>query len=115
MAVFDLVANNTDRKSGHCLVEPSAEADDARVWAIDHGLCFAADEKLRTVIWEFGGEPIDDSLLDPVATLVDDVPAELAELLDDDEVDALQARAGRLVRTRHFPRDPGHRYPWPLV
>ena len=52
--VFDLLANNTDRKSGHVLID----ADD-HIWGIDHGLCFAADFKLRTVIWEFGGEPID--------------------------------------------------------
>ena len=51
IAVFDMVANNTDRKSGHCLL-----AGD-RVWAIDNGLCFAAEFKLRTVIWEFAGEP----------------------------------------------------------
>ena len=54
IAVLDLIANNTDRKSGHCLL-----AGD-RVWAIDNGLCFAAPFKLRTVIWEFADEPIDD-------------------------------------------------------
>ena len=55
IAVLDLIANNTDRKSGHCLL-----AGD-RVWAIDNGLCFAAPFKLRTVIWEFADEPIDES------------------------------------------------------
>jgi len=115
VAVLDLLANNTDRKSGHCLVEPAVDAPEARIWAIDNGLCFAADDKLRTVIWEFADEPIDDVLLDPVAALVDDVPTELAALLTDDEVAALQRRAGRLVTTRRFPRDNGHRYPWPLV
>ena len=53
VALLDMVANNTDRKSGHCLL-----AGD-RVWAIDNGLCFAPDFKLRTVIWEFAGEPLD--------------------------------------------------------
>ena len=53
VALFDLVANNTDRKSGHVLID-----GDDHIWGIDHGLCFAADFKLRTVIWEFGGEPI---------------------------------------------------------
>ena len=52
VAVLDVVANNTDRKSGHCLL-----AGD-RVWAIDNGLCFAPDFKLRTVIWEFAGEEL---------------------------------------------------------
>ena len=51
MCAFDLLANNTDRKSGHCLL-----GLDGRIWGIDHGLCFAEDFKLRTVIWEFGGE-----------------------------------------------------------
>ena len=45
------LANNTDRKSGHCLLDA-----DGKVWGIDHGLCFSAESKLRTVIWEFGGE-----------------------------------------------------------
>ena len=53
LALLDVVANNTDRKSGHCLL-----AGD-RVWAIDNGLCFAPDFKLRTVIWEFAGEAAD--------------------------------------------------------
>ena len=63
--MLDLIANNTDRKSGHCLL-----AGD-RVWAIDNGLCFAAPFKLRTVIWEFADEPIDDSVLSRVDALAD--------------------------------------------
>src|SRR5690606_20221228 len=65
IAVLDILANNTDRKSGHCLL-----AHD-RVWAIDNGLCFSAPFKLRTVIWEFAGESIDDDLLARVAGLVE--------------------------------------------
>ena len=53
ICTFDILINNTDRKGGHCLL-----GLDGRVWAIDNGLCFAEDDKLRTVIWEFGGEPI---------------------------------------------------------
>lgn len=110
IAVFDIVANNTDRKSGHCLL-----AHD-RVWAIDNGLCFSSPYKLRTVIWEFGGETIDDELLGRVAALVERVPVDLAALLDDDEVLALQRRAVKLVTERALPEDDtGHRYPWPLV
>ena len=52
MCAFDVVANNADRKSGHVLL-----AED-RLWAIDNGLCFNEDDKLRTVIWDFGGEPL---------------------------------------------------------
>lgn len=110
IAAFDLLANNTDRKSGHCLL-----AGD-RVWAIDHGLCFAAPFKLRTVIWEFAGEPIDDALLARAAPLIEHVPAEVAELLAADEVAALRHRARQLLNERTFPADDtGHRYPWPLV
>lgn len=110
IAVLDVLANNTDRKSGHCLL-----AHD-RVWAIDNGLCFSAPFKLRTVIWEFGGEPIDDDLLGRVAPLVERVPVDVAALLADDEIAALQHRATKLVTERVLPTDhTGHRYPWPLV
>ena len=110
IAVLDLIANNTDRKSGHCLL-----AGD-RVWAIDNGLCFAAPSKLRTVIWEFAEEPIDESVLSRIEALAASVPLELATLLDDDEVAALQHRANRIVNERRFPSDTsGHRYPWPIV
>ncbi len=110
IAVLDVLANNTDRKSGHCLL-----AHD-RVWAIDNGLCFSAPFKLRTVIWEFGGEPIDDDVLGQVARFVERVPVDIAALLDDDEITAMQHRASRLVTERVLPDDDnGHRYPWPLV
>jgi uncharacterized repeat protein (TIGR03843 family) len=116
MALLDLLANNTDRKSGHVLLIPERNGEPASVWGIDNGLCFAADDKLRTVIWEFGGELIDDVLLERVGTLCDRVPLDIAALLSDDEVDALRRRAARCVTARRFPTDPtGRRYPWPLV
>src|SRR6185437_7086899 len=59
IAVFDYVTNNADRKSGHCLLDA-----DGRVWGIDHGLTFNTDPKLRTVIREFGGEPLPAWLMD---------------------------------------------------
>src|SRR5215475_5521703 len=58
MALFDLIANNTDRKAGHCL-----RGEDGRIWGIDHGLTFHHHPKLRTVIWDFGGEPIPEHFL----------------------------------------------------
>jgi len=110
IAVLDILANNTDRKSGHCLL-----ADD-RVWAIDNGLCFSSPYKLRTVIWEFAGESIDDAVLDRVAPMVERIPVDIAALLDDDEIDAMQRRATMLVTERRLPDDEsGHRYPWPLI
>lgn len=111
IAIFDIVANNTDRKSGHVLIDA-----DKHVWGIDHGLCFAADFKLRTVIWEFGGEALPEPVLDAVRKVADTVPLEVASLLDSDEVEALTHRAAWLLEHRQFPvDDSGRRYPWPLV
>ena len=116
MALLDILANNTDRKSGHVLLIPARDGEPPTVWGIDNGLCFAADYKLRTVIWEFGDEPIDDELLERVGRLCERVPLEIATLLADDEVEALQGRAAWCVTHRRFPTDPtGRRYPWPLV
>ena len=111
IALFDLVANNTDRKSGHVL-----RGHNGRIWGIDHGLCFSAGFKLRTVIWDFAGETIPEALLEDIAPLAETVPAEVAELLDDAEVTALQRRVRRLLHERVLPVDrTGMRYPWPLV
>jgi uncharacterized repeat protein (TIGR03843 family) len=115
IAVLDVLANNTDRKSGHCLLTSDDLTGD-RVWAIDNGLCFSVPFKLRTVIWEFAGDSIDDTLLERVAPLVERVPIDVAALLDEDEIEAIQHRATKLVTERVFPTDhTGHRYPWPLV
>ncbi|WP_445156035.1 SCO1664 family protein [Arthrobacter sp. Hor0625] len=111
IALFDFVANNTDRKSGHVL-----RGDDGRIWGIDHGLCFSAAFKLRTVIWDFAGEQIPEALLADIAPLAESVPDELAELLDDEEVTALQRRVQRALVAGSLPVDrTGMRYPWPLV
>ena len=116
MAALDILANNTDRKSGHCLLVPERDGSPATVWGIDHGLCFAPEYKLRTVIWEFGDEPLPDHVLDAAKRLVDAVPLDIATLLVDDEVEAIQGRATWMLRERRFPTDPtGRRYPWPLV
>ncbi|MEV5050273.1 SCO1664 family protein [Arthrobacter sp. LAR12-1-1.1] len=111
IALFDCVANNTDRKSGHVL-----RGHDGRVWGIDHGLCFSAGFKLRTVIWDFAGVPIPGTFLEGIAPLAEKVPRDVAELLDDAEVKALQRRVRRLLHDGVLPVDrTGMRYPWPLV
>src|SRR5699024_10031305 len=69
LALFDLVINNADRKAGHVLYDSNG-----RLWGIDHGLCFAAPLKLRTVIWEFADESIEPGLLDDIADLVETLP-----------------------------------------
>jgi hypothetical protein len=114
MAAFDVVANNADRKSGHVLL-----AED-RLWAIDNGLCFHVEPKLRTVIWEFAGEPLAGALMDDLARLCRDGIGDLVgDLLDADERDALLDRAARLVHEGELPLpSEGSRwppYPWPLV
>jgi uncharacterized repeat protein (TIGR03843 family) len=111
IALFDFITNNTDRKSGHVL-----RGHDGRVWGIDHGLCFSAAFKLRTVIWDFAGEAIPDPLLRDITPLVQEVPHGMAELLDGDEVIALKRRVRRVLQDGVLPVDPtGMRYPWPLV
>ncbi len=116
IAALDILANNTDRKSGHCLLTPEIADGPADVWAIDNGLCFAAEFKLRTVIWEFADEPIPDHLLDAAVRICEQVPLDVAALLSDDEADAISGRAAWMVKERTFPVDQsGRRYPWPLI
>ncbi|HEX2039574.1 MAG TPA: SCO1664 family protein [Acidimicrobiales bacterium] len=112
IAVFDVLANNADRKSGHCLLD-----EDGHIWAIDNGLSFHVEPKLRTVIWDFAGQRVAEPVLADVERLATDVPGALCELLHPVEVDALVERARRLLRVRKLPMPPpGYRaYPWPLV
>lgn len=112
MCCFDLLANNTDRKSGHVLLDA-----DQHVWGIDNALTFHAEFKLRTVIWDFAGEPIEATLTSDIADMLDSgLPTEFEELLDPFERDAVLTRARAVVTEGRFPIDEtGRRYPWPLV
>lgn len=112
LCAFDIVANSTDRKGGHVLVD-----DDGHLWAIDNGLCLHAEFKLRTVIWDFAGEPLPADLADDLDRFLQrPLPEALAVLLDPFERDALRARTAALLAEGRFPSDPtGHRVPWPLV
>jgi len=109
---FDLMANSADRKGGHCLA-----GHDGRVWAVDNGLTFHAEPKLRTVIWDFSSQAIDDELLAGVRRVAETGgPESLAGLIDDVERDALVERAAEVVESGTFPIDTSGRcYPWPLV
>lgn len=119
IVALDAVINNADRKSGHVLV-----AEDGQLWAIDHGITFHVEPKLRTVIWDYAGEPLTEDVRAGLAGLAENLAAPegslratLEELLDPGEIDALLARTRRLIRTGVFPgADPNRRaVPWPLV
>ncbi|RLU92145.1 phosphatidylinositol kinase [Streptomyces griseocarneus] len=118
LAVLDAVINNGDRKGGHLL--PAA---DGRLYAIDHGVTFNADDKLRTLLWGWAGEPLTEEAMAALRRLSADLAEEsplavrLAELITPAEIDALRARVADLLRTgRH--REPSGQWPaipWPPV
>jgi hypothetical protein len=118
VAVFDLVVNNADRKSGHCL----CAVDDGRVFVVDHGVSFSIEPKLRTVIWEFAGEPIPAGLRDDARRVGAEIQGggtlrdELGPLLSADEIEATARRALAVGDAERFPHPVGERpYPWPPV
>jgi uncharacterized repeat protein (TIGR03843 family) len=112
VAAFDLIANNADRKSGHCLLDR-----DGHIWAIDNGLCFHTEPKLRTVIWDFAGDKIGHELLAGLEHLSHSgLPGVMSGLLDEEEIAALTARAADVLALGRFPEPIGDfPYPWPLV
>lgn len=117
-AAFDVLANNADRKGGHCL---EAKAD-GHIWGIDHGLTFHVADKLRTVIWDFAGDAVPDGIVATVECILEQLDGgalghRLAELLAPGEVEAVADRARALLRAGTYPvPDEGyHSVPWPLV
>jgi uncharacterized repeat protein (TIGR03843 family) len=119
IAAFDVVVNNADRKGGHTL-----RTRDGGIAAIDHGLCFHVVPKLRTVIWAFEGEPMGSAIAHDLRALIaalapaGKLRAELTDLLDPDEIDAVAARTERLLEAGVFPAPDervGPAYPWPPI
>jgi uncharacterized repeat protein (TIGR03843 family) len=116
IALFDYIINNADRKGGHCL-----KGKHGKIWAIDHGLTFHVQPKLRTVIWEFCEEAIPDPLLNDLARLQDlmresELCQILSELINPSEIKALQKRIGLLVSTGNFPElRLGRNIPFPPI
>lgn len=116
IALFDLLANNADRKASHCFKDWGD-----RVWSIDHGITFHEDPKLRTVIWDFVGEPISAHLMEEMSAFLTllrsagELADELSDLLYPEEVEALDRRIEELLAMGRFPAsDPYRRnVPWP--
>ena len=116
VALFDLLCNNADRKGGHVFFDAAR-----KLWAIDHGLCFHEEDKLRTVIWDFAGQPIPDELLSHLRSTpaglsgLSACRADLERYLSPGEVTSLQSRAEALLSSRVFPSPPEDRraFPYP--
>ncbi|MGW5355884.1 SCO1664 family protein [Streptomyces sp. NPDC004031] len=116
LAVLDAVINNADRKGGHLLPAP-----DGRLYGIDHGVTFHTEDKLRTLLWGWAGEPLPAEALTALdgltAALEGELGVRLAPLITAAEIDALRARVARLRETgRHpLPGDGWPSIPWPPV
>ncbi|MCC6498840.1 MAG: SCO1664 family protein [Anaerolineales bacterium] len=110
VALFDLLVNNADRKGGHVFFEN----DTHKLFAIDHGICFHEDDKLRTVLWDFAGQKISDDFKTRLS-LPSSLLADLQPYLTPREISALCARADSILKMGIFPRQPRDRraMPWP--
>jgi uncharacterized repeat protein (TIGR03843 family) len=118
MAVFDAVVNNADRKIGHLLPAP-----DGHLYGCDHGVCFGAEYKLRTVLWQWRGKRLPGrevaalQRLDEVLRADGELTGELAQWLDPQELDALRARIAILIEHKVHPFPPADwpAVPWPPI
>jgi uncharacterized repeat protein (TIGR03843 family) len=110
VVLFDLLCNNADRKGSHVFFEN----DTHHLYAIDHGICFHEDDKLRTVLWDFSGQKIPQDLLSCLS-LRRSLLTELEQYLSSHEISALLARAESIRKKGVFPRQPRDRraMPWP--
>ncbi|MEI6307705.1 MAG: SCO1664 family protein [Actinomycetes bacterium] len=113
LALFDAIINNTDRKFGHLLIDSTGVLK-----GCDHGVCFHAEDKLRTVIWQFAGQPFNKKEIDLLKNVADiDLTKIFAKYLTEDEVQALRGRVEILQAEAIFPL-PSTAWPavpWPPV
>ena len=118
VALFDILVNNADRKGSHMLFD-----QEDHLWLIDHGICFHVDPKLRTVIWDFAGEPIPELLAADLTAFLHRLQQDsalasaLQPLLIPEEITALSHRATRLLKRGRFPNLPPNQrpIPWPPI
>jgi uncharacterized repeat protein (TIGR03843 family) len=113
LAVFDVIINNADRKGGHVLA-----GTDGRVYGVDHGVSLHAQDKLRTVLWGWAGQPLDTDVLADIdglrVALRDGLADQLVEHITDVEVAALDARVVELLGNPVMPTpDRARPIPWP--
>ncbi|MGA2488740.1 MAG: SCO1664 family protein [Anaerolineales bacterium] len=119
VVLFDLLVNNADRKGSHILFQKRTR----KLYLIDHGLCFHAEDKLRTVVWDFAGGPIPTELLLAISSFVGDfmlhgsLSAMLRQYLNPQELAALQSRAEAILEAGQFPFPPEDRraFPYPPI
>lgn len=118
LAVLDAVINNADRKGGHLL-----PAGEGRLYGIDHGVTFNAENKLRTLLWGWAGEPLTPEALEVLTSLRDGLApgaplaTRLAELVTAVEIDATRARVEAMLASGKHPEPSGEwpAIPWPPV
>lgn len=116
IALYDAVTNNADRKGGHILEDLKG-----RLWCIDQGLTFNEYPKLRTVIWDYAGTPLNENMLETVRTVKNKISKEklgydLKELLSPEELNALNSRIESILKERIFPMPGSYRnVPWPMI
>jgi uncharacterized repeat protein (TIGR03843 family) len=117
MAVFDAIVNNADRKGGHLL--PLTEG---HIYGVDHGVCFSAEDKLRTVLWQWRGKPLSRDAVNVLVRLEQEMERgklgrRLRELLTVSEVEATWDRVRRLLDTgiHPFPSEDWPAIPWPPI
>jgi uncharacterized repeat protein (TIGR03843 family) len=116
VVLYDVLINNADRKGSHLLYD-----NNHHLWLIDHGICFHIEDKLRTVIWDFAGEPIPTNLMTDLRDFIHKLAPtanlfkELRKMLNPQEVKALATRAEHLISLQIFPQpEPDQRsFPWP--
>ena len=109
LAVFDALVNNADRKGGHIL------ASRGGVFGVDHGICFHTEDKLRTLLWGWAGQPLLDHERVRIQRVIDGAVEELEPLLVEDEIEALLLRAEGLLHSGRlpYPDSDWHTIPWP--
>jgi uncharacterized repeat protein (TIGR03843 family) len=128
LVALDVVIDNADRKGGHVLVADGEGPTAPRLRAVDHGVTFNVEDKLRTVVWDLADAPLPAAVGEAVAGVVaalEGRPAparaagladRLATLLDADEVEVTRRRAEGLLAAGRLPLPVGDRpLPWPLV